>query len=64
MPIWQYIEITVSFFWQNPAFTVLKMTHTHTKPEALRKRRYKNSYGSKWETFHLSRDVQFQYPGY
>lgn len=66
MPIWQYIEITVPFFFflQYPAFTALKMTHTHTKPEALRQRRRKNSYGSRWETLHLSRDVQFQYPGF
>lgn len=65
MPIWQYIEITVPFFvWKYPAFTALIMMHTHKKPEALRQRRNKNSYGSKWETLHLSRDAQFQYPGF
>lgn len=51
-------------FWQNLAFTALKMTHTHTKHETLRQRRLKSSYGSKWETLHFSRDVQFQYPGF
>lgn len=52
------------FFLQYPAFTALKIMHTHTEPEALRQRRHKKSYGSKWETLHLLRDVQFQYPGF
>lgn len=49
-------------FWKNLAYTALKMTHTHTKHEALRQRRHKSSYDSKWETSHFPRDVQFQYP--